>query len=170
MSGGVSAKRAKRAKRAKNLCEVGWIDRDDPRLANAHSFSRTPLLDIPPPSPLPRCPLSSSPASRLLTHPAGCAPQSPACSSRAYRAGRAEHVDSRIALGGGMCCRVHVMNGFEVNYQRERGPVGPLTQPLHDILTAASRRGCNRRASWPPSELLSSGRFTRHANPTSQTR
>ena len=65
----------------------------------------------------------------------------------------AQNVNSRIVLGGGLWCRVHVMIGFEVSfgYQRERGPAGPLTQPLHDILTAVGRRGCNRRASWPPS-------------------
>jgi hypothetical protein len=57
---------------------------------------------------------------------------------------RAQNVDSSIALGGGLWCRVHVMNGFEVIYQRERGPVGPLTQPLHDILTRRERRGGHR--------------------------
>ena len=57
-----------------------------------------------------------------------------------------ERVDSRIVLAGGLWCPVHVMNGFEVwiIYQRERGPVGPLTQPLHDILTWRGRRGCSR--------------------------
>jgi hypothetical protein len=56
-----------------------------------------------------------------------------------WRDGRewAQNVDSRIASGGGLWCRIHVMNGFEVlfGYQREGGPVGPLTQRLHDILT-----------------------------------
>ena len=46
-----------------------------------------------------------------------------------------EPIDSRIALGGSLCCRRQVMNGFEValTFHRERSPVGPLTQTLHDI-------------------------------------
>ena len=110
-------------------------------------------------------PSFSAPAPHCARRPPSARPRASVTGSAPGRGGRGgregvEDVGSGIALGRGLWCGLHVMNGFEVWFvfhgDFERGPAGSARSSPSWHLTRPSRSGCNPRVPWAGS--LSLGR------------